>query len=244
MSKAQGEIAGIVNPNKAEVPDGPHPNKSVGMERDLSSYPPRQRILAAALKLFVEQGYFNTNVPDLSRDSKCSVGSIYHNFKNKEEVAKALYEEGMTAFRNALTSSIDDKLGPEKTIKTLIISFMRFSEVNSHLSKYMWLCRHNEFMSGMIPHPTRVGFDSLGRSLTKSIKQGIRSGEIRPLNANIIWSIIFGIPLAYIRDWLDGYNKDVPSSVATELADSCWRALQLKADVPATDSGKKDLSSK
>ena len=52
--------------------------------KGFESYSPRDRILAAALKLFVEQGYFNTNVPDLSRESKCSVGSIYHNFKNKE----------------------------------------------------------------------------------------------------------------------------------------------------------------
>src|SRR5476649_1876786 len=77
-------------------------------ELDLSSISPRDRILAAALKLFVEQGYFNTNVPDLSRESKCSVGSIYHNFKNKEEVASALYEEGMRAFRRALEQSIGE----------------------------------------------------------------------------------------------------------------------------------------
>ena len=64
------------------------------------------RILAAALKLFVEQGYFNTNVPDLSRESKCSVGSIYHNFTNKEEVATALYKEGMTLFRRALQQAV------------------------------------------------------------------------------------------------------------------------------------------
>ena len=30
---------------------------------------PRERILQAGLKLFVEQGYFNTNVPDISKES-------------------------------------------------------------------------------------------------------------------------------------------------------------------------------
>ena len=64
-------------------------------KRALSEFTPKQRILAAALKLFVEQGYFRTNVPDLSRDSKCSVGSIYHNFKNKEEVARPCILRGL-----------------------------------------------------------------------------------------------------------------------------------------------------
>jgi AcrR family transcriptional regulator len=182
--------------------------------------------MAAALKLFVEQGYFNTNVPDLSRDSKCSVGSIYHNFKNKEEVAKALYLEGITAFRAALERSIDLKESPEHNVKKLVTSFVRFSEVNHQLSRYIWLCRHNEFMSGIIQHPTRVGFDHLGRTLTASLKQGIRDKQIRPLKANVIWSILFGIPLAYVRDWLDGFNTTPPSKVAAELADSCWRSLK------------------
>ncbi|RMG40767.1 MAG: TetR/AcrR family transcriptional regulator [Candidatus Dadabacteria bacterium] len=198
-------------------------------KKDLSAYTPRQRILGAALKLFVEQGYFNTNVPDLSRDSKCSVGSIYHNFKNKEEVATALYEECIVSFRQALQESIGNTTDPEKLIKRLIRAFLEFSEVNYQLSKYIWLCRHNEFMTGIIKHPTRVGYDKLGRVLTKSIKTGIREGKIRPMKANIIWSIIFGIPLSYIRDWLDGYNSVKPSQVADELAEACWRAIKNNA---------------
>lgn len=193
---------------------------------DFSSFSPRERILAAALKLFVEQGYFNTNVPDLSRESKCSVGSIYHNFKNKEEVASALYEEGLSAFRKALDDSLKGQTDLEQILKTLVKSFLRFSEVNHQLSRYIWLCRHNEFMTGLVRHPTVVGFDHLGRTLTSAIKNGVRNGKLRPLKAHVIWSILFGIPLAYVRDWLDGYNKDTPSSVADQLADSCLRALK------------------
>ncbi|MCB0352554.1 MAG: TetR/AcrR family transcriptional regulator [Bdellovibrionales bacterium] len=193
---------------------------------DITRFSPRERILAAALKLFVEQGYFNTNVPDLSRDSKCSVGSIYHNFKNKEEVARALYEEGISAFRKALYNSLEGETDPEKIVRKLIISFLRFSELNHQLSKYLWLCRHNEFMSGMIHHPTRVGFDPLGRKLTSAIKEGMRKGKIRKLKAHIVWSVVFGIPVGYVRDWLDGYNKAPPGKVAETLADSCWRSLR------------------
>ena len=195
-------------------------------DRDLSAYAPRDRILAAALKLFVEQGYFNTNVPDLSRESKCSVGSIYHNFKNKEEIAASLYQEGISAFRQAMERSLGDESDPERVIKKVVKSFLEFSEVNHQLSKYMWLCRHNEFMSGAIKQPTMIGFDRLGRKLTRVIKGAIRSGKIRPLRANIIWAILFGMPQGYVRDWLDGRSDTPPPSrVADQLADACWRAL-------------------
>ncbi len=206
--------------------EGKNAQSQRSKDQEFASYSARDRILAAALKLFVEQGYFNTNIPDLSRESKCSVGSIYHNFKNKEEVATALYQEGIKAFRNVLQDSLKTSSNPIDTIKITVKAFMQFSEVNHQLSKYLWLCRHNEFMSGMIQHPTRIGFDPLGRLLTRSIKSGIKSGVLMPLKANIIWSILFGVPAGYVRDWLDGYNDQPPSKVANELAEMCVRALQ------------------
>lgn len=196
-------------------------------EKDFLSYSPRERILAAALKLFVEQGYFNTNVPDLSRESKCSVGSIYHNFTNKEEVATALYKEGMTLFRRALEQAVGNNSDIQNIVRIIVKSVLEFSEVNHQLSRYIWLARHNEFMTGVIKHPTMVGFDRLGRILTKAIKCGIRDKKIQPLKAQIIWTILFGLPLGYVRDWLDGYNIDPPSKVANDLAESCWRALKI-----------------
>lgn len=197
-------------------------------EIDLSAYSARERILAAALKLFVEQGYFNTNVPDLSRESKCSVGSIYHNFRNKEEVAAALYSEGISSFRRALEQSLKGVNEVSDVIKTVVRSFLEFSEVNHQFSRYLWLARHSEFLSGIIKSPTMVGFDGLGRRLTKTIKIGIREEKILPLKANIVWSILFGIPVGYVRDWLEGYNPDPPRVVANQLAEACWRALQKK----------------
>ena len=192
---------------------------------DIKNFPPRDRILAAALKLFVDQGYFNTNVPDLSRESKCSVGSIYHNFKNKEEVASALYEEGINAFRRTLEASLEGVEDTETIVKTLIQSFLMFSEVNQQLSRYLWLSRHAEFMTGDIKPPTMIGFDHLGRKLTRTLKSAIRDGHIRPMRAHVIWSIIFGIPLSYVRDWFDGYNPLPPTEVAEPISEACWRAL-------------------
>lgn len=187
---------------------------------------PKERILLAALRLFVKQGYFNTNVPDLSRESKCSVGSIYHHFRNKEEVAAALYGAGISAFREALEATLDPKGGVGSNVKTIVRFFLEFTEQNVELSKYLWLSRHTEFMSGSIRHPTMVGFDRLGKLLTKSIKNGIRNGEMKALKAHVLWSIIFGVPLSYARDWLDGYNTLPPSSVAPEFSEACWRALK------------------
>ncbi|MCI5065852.1 TetR/AcrR family transcriptional regulator [bacterium] len=230
MAKSDESSAGRVSQQLGEnpelLPTQPLAGEPKENARDISQFTPKQRILAAALKLFVEQGYFRTNVPDLSRESQCSVGSIYHNFKNKEEVARALYTEGIIAFRQALFQSLSSVNEAEPFVKKIVIAFLQFSEMNHQLSRYLWLSRHNEFLSGIIHHPTRVGFDPLGRKLTRIIRKGVRDGEIRDLKANIIWSVLFGVPVGYVRDWLDGYNEALPSEVAETIAELCWRSLK------------------
>lgn len=187
---------------------------------------PRERILQASLNLFVDQGYFNTNVPDISRASKCSVGSIYHHFLNKEEIADHIYKAGIKDFRKVLSKAFDPANNLETTIKAVVVTFLGFVEDNRQLSRYLWSARHNEFLSKKVMQPTGVGFDEFGRGLTKLIKTGVRNGEIPPVNAEIIWSIVFGIPLSFMRDWFDGYTRETPSQVAPVIAKACWAALQ------------------
>ena len=73
-----------------------------------------------------------------------------------------------------------------------------------------------------------VGFDRLGRKLTRLIKDGIRSGEIAPVGAEVVWSIVFGIPLSFMTDWLDGYTRTKPSDAAEQLAAAAYSALKAK----------------
>ena len=48
----------------------------------------RDQVMASALRLFTGQGYFNTSIPDIVKDSGISTGSIYHHFGDKEGIAK------------------------------------------------------------------------------------------------------------------------------------------------------------
>ncbi len=186
---------------------------------------PRERILKASLELFVKKGYFNTNVPDISKLSRCSVGSIYHHFLNKEEIASQLYQDGIEQFREALGEAIDPDVELESAIKHLVVAFLSFAESHHTLSRYLWLSRHNEFLSVKVAKPTVVGFDKLGRRVTKLVKNGARSGTIPDIKAEIFWSIVFGVPLSFIRDWLEGYTSQSPTEAAPTIAEACWAGL-------------------
>lgn len=50
----------------------------------------KQRILDSACNLFLKQGYYKTTIKQIVKESGVQTGSIYHFFKNKEEIFKHL----------------------------------------------------------------------------------------------------------------------------------------------------------
>lgn len=56
----------------------------------------RESIMEAAKTLFARQGFFNTSVSDLVRESGFPVGTIYTYFRSKEEIIRTIVEEGWT----------------------------------------------------------------------------------------------------------------------------------------------------
>jgi AcrR family transcriptional regulator len=77
----------------------------------------RQRILAAALRVFGERGFHHATMQDVVRESGLSVGAIYTYFKGKDELFVAMcdttVEETMATLATRLPAgaSIADRLG-------------------------------------------------------------------------------------------------------------------------------------
>lgn len=65
--------------------------KGALMEKDKDEV--RQRILAAAKELFVQQGYKKTTIRQIVEKSGVLTGSIYYFFKNKEDIFQSLVME-------------------------------------------------------------------------------------------------------------------------------------------------------
>jgi len=57
-----------------------------------ASHPTRDRILAAAMRLFAEKGYGSTSVADLLREAGANSGSLYHFFPGKQDVLLGVLE--------------------------------------------------------------------------------------------------------------------------------------------------------
>src|SRR5690242_5337277 len=73
----------------------------------------RDKLLAAALRVFAERGYHGAAVPDVARAARVATGSLYRYFDSKEELVNEVYRDAKTRLGAALLDRLDLDGDPE-----------------------------------------------------------------------------------------------------------------------------------
>lgn len=84
----------------------------------------RQKITAAAKRLFAERGYEATSIADLAREASLPVGSVYTYFENKEAILRAVVEEGWGEFLSGLEAALAGAGGPERRLALIVYEIL------------------------------------------------------------------------------------------------------------------------
>ena len=92
------------------------------MARALSSEK-RKLILDESKELFARNGFAPTSVADVARACSLPVGSIYTYFTNKEELVRAIVQEGWDDLRRRLSEAIEQAASPDEKMKLLLDRF-------------------------------------------------------------------------------------------------------------------------
>ncbi|MBL8347757.1 MAG: TetR family transcriptional regulator [Rubrivivax sp.] len=71
-----------------------------------STAPTREQILAAAARLFGEQGYASTTLRQIAAAAGIKAGSIYYHFVGKDEIAACVLDAGIGAMSDAVHSRL------------------------------------------------------------------------------------------------------------------------------------------
>ena len=104
-----------------------------------------ERVIAAALQLFTQRGYFSTSVPDMARAAQVSVGSIYHHFKDKEDVARALYLGLVARLQETLTDISREHTTAHDRCRAIMAMLFELTESNRDAMDFMLYAKHLRF---------------------------------------------------------------------------------------------------
>ena len=90
----------------------------------------RQReFLETAEEIFSQKGFHSATIQEISEKSEFAVGSIYHMFRNKDEIYTALLQMRLEEYLSLLEDRIKNSHGPLEKVQALIeAKFRYFSE--------------------------------------------------------------------------------------------------------------------
>src|SRR5688500_15790116 len=79
----------------------------------------RQRLVETAVELSYKQGFKNTSLADIARESGVPLGNVYFYFKTKDSIGDALVARLTERFA-ALRTSWEELPGPERRLEAFI----------------------------------------------------------------------------------------------------------------------------
>ena len=85
----------------------------------------RERILAAAERVFARHGFFAAKVSDVAKEAGVADGTIYLYFKNKDDLLISLFENRMQQVNAALRSAVAKSKGPIEQLRTFIRTYLQ-----------------------------------------------------------------------------------------------------------------------
>ena len=177
--------------------------------------------LEASLQLFTNKGFFKTSVHDIAEKAEVSIGFIYHHFKDKEGIARSLYNLLLQRM-NELIDQIE-KVHPETKQRcfTIIRTLFELTESEPHVMQFIIHARHKEFL----PEEKSICSASAFVRMRAFVFTGIETGEIREMDPLVAAMIVYGGAIRMICLRLDEVIETPLPLLLDSLWENTWRGL-------------------
>ena len=205
--------------------------------RSVATASRRAAILNAALDLFMTKGFLATTMDDVRRRSGASIGSIYHHFGSKEELATALYVEGLRDYQNGYLGELERHSCAEAAVKAVVRHHLNWIAANRDLARFLFQHRDPELRRAT-KRPLGAANRQFFRTVTGWLEAQSRRGAIRQLPHDLYYGLWVAPVQEFGRRWLHGQRDTATDQAAEILADAAWRSLARpeRSDVPEPDA--------
>lgn len=160
-------------------------------DRDRASGDKRERILAAAERIFARHGFFAARVSEIAKEAGVADGTIYLYFKSKDDLLISLFESRMKQVNDELRQAIANR-PPTEQLRAFIHTYLQLVSDEPAAAEVLTieLRQSSKFMKEY-ENPEFVDFL---RMLGGIIADGQAHGELDPaIPSHIAARMIFGI---------------------------------------------------
>ncbi|MBS0333350.1 MAG: TetR/AcrR family transcriptional regulator [Proteobacteria bacterium] len=103
--------------------------------RALAKQQTRAKVLAAARRLFSEQGYEGATIRDIAAAAGMSTGAVFANFTDKSDLFREIMLSDMAALAEAMSEATAQGNGPQDALQRLFTAGYRFYQTQLPLAR-------------------------------------------------------------------------------------------------------------
>jgi AcrR family transcriptional regulator len=185
----------------------------------------RGEILEAALEVFTKRGYQRATIEEIRAASGASTGSIYHHFGGKEELAAALYVEGLRDYQRSFMAALEADDGAERTVRAIVVNHLEWVARHPDMARYLLSTREAEVVLAT-DRELRVMNRGVIAATRDWIEREVAAGALRDLPTALYYALLIGPAQEFARQWLRRRDEGAMSEAERELPEAAWRAVR------------------
>lgn len=183
----------------------------------------RRAILEAALSAFTELGYASTTLSVICQRSGASVGSVYHFFSGKEEIAFELIRDAIEGWGKESGERALDPQDAESAVRASVRGLLQWGDRNDALFRFMEEMRARAGSNPELPSVEELF--SEGRKRAEALyATWVERRMVRDLSWPVAYALMVGPAYHYLR------TKPTGDRIAAEdierLASAAWEAVR------------------
>ena len=180
----------------------------------------REAVMAAALELFVERGFFGTAVPEIADKAGVGAGTIYRYFASKEVLVNEIYRAEKMRWGQVLVASVPTATARE-LFRSLWMRMARFVVDNQQSFVFMELHHHARYLDAESRALEQRMLDLFANVITAAQARG----ELKAAPPRLLMAIVMGSFIGVVRSSIE-QERAIPE-VEWKLAEQCgWEAVR------------------
>lgn len=183
----------------------------------------KEQILDTALRLFVEQGIENTPTAQISKAAGVATGTLFHHFRNKEELINALVLKIKEDLVRNLTKSIEGASDFKTQIQNIWTAYINWTLENPAGFQFKTQLEN----AAQIDDQTRAEIDSMFSGLSELILSGRKNGIFKNIPEDYLITLIESQTNVAAQYFLAHGDRFEDSSLRRLYFAALWDAITI-----------------
>lgn len=182
------------------------------------------RILEAAIKVFAEQGFFQSTISQIAKEAQVADGTIYLYFKNKEDILVQFFSYKTKQVFERFREGVDSQESAIEKLRSLIRRHLEAFQQDRNMAVVYQSETHqtSRWAEPQIRAMSKMYMDIV----SEIVEQGQQEGSIRKeLYLGLVRRFIIGAVDEVINTWLHAEKEYDLASMADPLVDLFVRGI-------------------